>query len=109
MAARAPVAGLGAARVADLLVNVQLPVMLLYARVFRDTAVRTGVRALIREMPSRQVNSVVRRIDEHLIAGRFPLSTAFLQQGALQLMRMYCLEHRCGDCEVGRRTGVARA
>jgi hypothetical protein len=75
--------------------------MLLYARVFRDGTVRTTARALLLELPAPQGNSVVRLIERHLVAGSITMRSAFLQQGALQLYRMYCHSGRCRECEIG--------
>jgi hypothetical protein len=100
-AARAPVAGMGGSRVTDLFVNVVLPIMLLYARVFRDGTVRRTARAMLAELPAPQQNSIVRLVDRQMIKGRIPLRSAFLQQGALQLYRMYCQPERCRECDIG--------
>jgi hypothetical protein len=100
-AARSPVAGLGNSRATDLLVNVILPIMLLYARVFRIAAIRTHARALLMTLPATQQNTVTRKIGRELPGGSHALKSAFLQQGALHLYRLYCHPTRCQECKIG--------
>jgi hypothetical protein len=100
-AARSPVTGLGSSRSTDLLVNVVLPIMLLYARVFRIAVVRSNARALLLDLPAAQQNRVTRKISHELPGGKNVLKSAFLQQGALHLYRLYCQPNRCQECKIG--------
>lgn len=96
-----PVQPLGEVRRDDLIVNTVAPLFLLYARLFRDAAVRDGIMSMLGSYPSLQPNAVTRRIDRHLLRGKVGLHTALHHQGALQLYNYYCKEGRCRECEVG--------
>jgi hypothetical protein len=99
-ATRVQTGGLGAQRVADMVVNVIIPVMLLYARIFHDSTVRSHVRALLGWMPGLQQNTVTRRVAKELVKGRIALRSMLLHQGILQLYRMYCRQGRCRECSI---------
>jgi hypothetical protein len=107
-AARRPVPGLGQGRVIDLAVNVILPIVLLYARVFRDPVVRRTARGMLMDIPEAGHNAVTRHLDRQLLRGRVPLRSAFLQQGTLQLYKMYCRLERCHECELGMTLGFSQ-
>ena len=101
-ASRTSGSGLGASRADDLVVNVILPIVLLYARVFRDATVRRNARAFLADLPPTQQNTICRRVEEQLLGDKVRLGSAFLQQGAIQLYRFYCQLGRCDECEVGK-------
>ncbi len=94
---------IGEGRIDDILVNAIVPVVLLYARIFREQGIRLHARALYEELPRLQENGITRAIQRHAVKERFALTSALLQQGALQLYRFYCLQHRCADCMIGTR------
>jgi hypothetical protein len=97
-----PITSLGETRLDEILLNAVVPVALLYARVFRDSAVRSSALALYRSLKPSQENSVTRLMGNQLLADRLKLHSAALQQGAIQLYKFYCAENRCSECEVGR-------
>jgi hypothetical protein len=53
-------------------------------------------------MPPLEDNGILRKMEKQLLRGKVPMTTAFQQQGALQLYREYCLRKRCLECEIGR-------
>jgi hypothetical protein len=93
---------LGASRIDDILVNTFLPIALLYARVFKDKAVREGAIELLQTLPSLSENSVTRLMAKQLLKGRVKLDSVGAQQGVIQLYKFYCTEERCAECEVGK-------
>jgi hypothetical protein len=97
-----PVTPLGSTRLNEILLNAVVPVSLLYARVFRDSAVRSGVLALYRSFKPSQENSITRLMEKQLFIEKLTLNSAASQQGAIQLYKFYCTEKRCSECEVGR-------
>ncbi len=98
---------LGAARVNDIIINTIIPVVLLYARIFKDSSVGKNVRAMLNSLPPLQENALTEIIQTQLVSDKATLSSALLQQGAIQLFRFYCLPVRCSECAVGRRTTLA--
>ena len=95
------VTALGEARMRELLVNTIFPVALLYARIFKDPAVREHVHALLRSSPACEENSIVRTIESQVVRRRFLLNTAAVQQGAIQLYNYFCSEKQCSECMIG--------
>jgi len=93
---------IGKSRAGEIILNVFFPVSLLYARIFKDKEVREGVLAIFNQCPPQTENTVVRTIDTQLMKRRIKLDSAMLQQGALQLYKLYCMDERCTDCAVGR-------
>ncbi len=94
---------LGEQRIHEIIMNAIAPVMLLYARLFRDNAVRIHTRMLVELLPSTDDNSITRAMTDDLLAGKMHLRTSFMQQGAIQLFKFYCSANRCAECDVGKR------
>jgi hypothetical protein len=100
---------LGSARIGDILVNVVVPIVLLYGRIFKDAAISKHTRALLSALPASQENSITQIIQQQLMKEKKKLSSAQLQQGSIQLYRFYCSPVRCAECAVGRNTTLASA
>lgn len=92
---------LGVSRVREILINVILPVGLLYARTFRDREVREGVLRLCDVLPPGADNRVTQTMERDLFHGRTPRRNASVHQGMLQLYWFYCIKTRCSECEIG--------
>ena len=95
----------GKNRADEIILNVVIPICLLYARIFKDKDVRQGTLKIFEQSPPLSDNTVIRTIDNQLIKGRLKLQSAMLQQGTLQLYKFYCAEKRCGDCLIGKTIG----
>jgi hypothetical protein len=93
---------IGKNRAGEIILNVFFPILLLYARIFKDKEVRQGILDIYTHCPPQTENTVVRTIDSQLIKGKFKLDSAKLQQGSLQLYKLYCIDERCSDCAAGR-------
>ena len=92
---------IGNNRAHDILLNVVIPVCMLYARVFKERDVRESILEIFEKCSAGTKNSIAKMIDEQLLKGKIGIDTAMLQQGALQLYKFYCMERRCGECAVG--------
>jgi hypothetical protein len=88
----------GAQRINEILVNAVIPIVLLYARIFRNGTVQTSAKQLLAAIPPSPMNSITLLLKRDLLRERLPLRSAFLQQGALQLYNFYCRERRCSEC-----------
>lgn len=93
---------IGESRSDDITVNIVLPICLLYARIFRDTAVRQAALKICEGYPPLSHNAIIRTMEDQLTKGKCKLESAMLQQGALQLYKFYCVEERCRECVVGK-------
>jgi hypothetical protein len=92
---------LGEHRMDELIANTIVPLALLYARIFKDPAIRRGALQLFDSLPSPGENSITRCVREQLLRGNIEITSAAFQQGVLQLYKFYCSEERCGECEIG--------
>jgi hypothetical protein len=95
------VTALGASRIREIVVNAVLPVALLYARIFKDKAVREGALDVYQSLPASENNSITRLMEKQLLKGRLSLKNVSRQQAVIQLYKFYCAERRCSDCEFG--------
>jgi hypothetical protein len=94
---------LGTSRIHDIVVNVIIPIVLLYARIFNDHTARGNARKALASLPSSQENNLTGKIQRELLKEKAVLDSALMQQGAIQLYKFYCSPIRCSECEVGRR------
>lgn len=97
----------GAARVYDIMVNVIIPVVLLYARHFNDNAVRRNARLLLAHLRPEQENSVALIMQQQLLKRRVDVDSSLREQGAIHLYRLFCSHLRCAECAVGRTMGLS--
>ena len=93
---------IGKHRADEILLNVVIPICLLYARIFKDKEVRQGILKIYEQCPSLSDNTITRTMENQLLKRRFTLDSAMLQQGAVQLNKCYCVEERCAECAVGK-------
>lgn len=93
---------LGKQRAGEIVLNVVIPLSLLYARIFKDKDVRREVLAMFSECPPASSNAITRIMGRQLLMGKLAVDSAMLQQGMLQLYKFYCMEERCGECAVGK-------
>jgi len=89
---------LGKTRIQEILIQCCFAVALLYARVFKDKAVREGVLDVYRHVPAFENNSVTRLMEKQLLKGKLNLKNISHQQALIQLYSYYCIEGRCAEC-----------
>jgi hypothetical protein len=95
------VTALGTSRIREIIVNAILPIALLYARIFKDKAVREGTLDMYPSLTTSENNSITRLMEKQLLKGRLLLKDVSRQQAVIQLYKFYCTEGRCADCELG--------
>jgi len=96
------VKALGATRTRDIIINTVVPMCLLYARIFRDAAVRHGTIEVYHSMSPSAENEITRLMQQQLLKGRLALDSPGRQQAAIQLYKFYCTEGRCHECDIGK-------
>ncbi len=92
---------IGPSRADEIILNTVIPVVLLYARIFRDAPLRRHVLALYENCAADAPTSITRIMLHQLVQDTVPLDRAMLHQGCYQLYKAYCLEDRCSECPVG--------
>jgi hypothetical protein len=93
---------IGLERVQGIILNTVIPVALLYARIFKDSSVRREALTLYQNLSSAEQNSILKSMWAQLLKERLSVTSAYLQQGAIQLYKFYCVDERCGECEIGK-------
>ena len=99
---------IGDARLHDIIVNAIVPIVLVYARVFRDSVVRSTVLSFLAWLSPGQDNIIERTLQSELLKQKMRLGSALQQQGAVQLFKFYCVPRRCRECEIGKLTPLGR-
>ncbi len=94
---------LGDSRKNDIIVNVIIPFVCLYAKVFGKDDVTERCLAIAADMPLLEENTILRTMQKHLTAGKLRIDFAYQQQGLIQLYKKYCTADRCQECAVGKR------
>ncbi|MBM2840091.1 MAG: hypothetical protein HW412_619 [Bacteroidetes bacterium] len=97
---------IGSERINDLVLNCILPVVLLYARLFKDQVVRTNALVVLESLPAPQENHITRILQQQLLKTRARFDSAFSQQGGIQLYKFFCTPVRCSECEIGKHLGI---
>jgi hypothetical protein len=97
---------LGVDRINDVIVNSLLPLVLSYARLFRDQPLRENALEVLKSFPSLQGNSITRLLQRQLMKEKRGFKSAFEQQGGIHLFKFLCTPVRCSSCEIGRLLGV---
>jgi hypothetical protein len=93
---------IGKNRADDIILNAVVPILMLYARIFKDKEVRQSVIKLFEISPPSAENTITKTITQQIIREKFKLEAAMLQQGAIQLYKFYCVEGKCSECQIGR-------
>jgi hypothetical protein len=94
----------GTERADEIIINVLIPICLLYARVFKKKEVRKNALILFDSIKSKKRNTILNVVEEQLVRKKIKLDSASLYQGAIQLYKFYCIDERCKECEVGKLT-----
>ena len=97
---------IGIERINDLVLNCILPVVLLYARLFKDQGVRTNALKVLESLPALQENHITRLLQRQLFKTKARFTSAFAQQGGIQLYKFFCTPIRCSECEIGKHLGI---
>ncbi len=92
---------IGPSRADEIILNTIIPVILLYARIFRDSLLRRHVLALYESCTAGASTSITKMMVNQLVRDTVSLDRAMLHQGCYQLYKAYCLEDRCSECPVG--------
>ncbi|KAA3657557.1 MAG: DUF2851 family protein [Calditrichaeota bacterium] len=93
---------IGKNRADDLVVNIVLPILLLYASETGDANLNNKLQELFSDYPCLQENSVTRKMRNRLFLHRNQKNelqyTARLQQGLIHLSKNFCLDGDCNKC-----------
>ena len=91
----------GRGRAIDAAVNLFVPTLFLYARLFHDRPLRGAVLAALGSLPRTQENSITRLMERRLLRKRVQIQGPLQQQALIQLYKFYCSQERCTECKIG--------
>ena len=92
----------GKERADEIIINVLIPICLLYARLFKKKEVRKNALSLFESIKSKKRNTILNVVEEQLVRKKVKLDSASFYQGAIQLYKYYCNDERCEECDVGK-------
>lgn len=91
---------IGKEKITEIVINVVIPILLLYARIFRKRELRENVIHTYEKIKINKSNFLIKKMDEELIHKRLKIDNAILYQGLIQLYKFYCLEDKCDECAI---------
>jgi hypothetical protein len=100
---------LGSERIADITVNVIIPLVYLYGEEFNDENIMKNARELFNSLKLHTKNSVIKMMASQLPVNRFNAARASVQQALLQLYNFYCIREKCRECVIGKSLSSAKA
>jgi hypothetical protein len=91
---------IGKERINDILINVIIPVIILYSRIFNDDKLGRNALNLYMKKGEKASSNEISRIMESQL--NIKAGTVSRQQGLIHLHNFYCLEGRCKNCRIGK-------
>ena len=102
---------LGQDRAADIVVNILLPMALVWADTAQSDSLKSAVQCLYDSFPKLQENHVTQQIQTQVFSAQQPIKlispSAKKQQGAIYLHRNFCAPSLCDLCPIIEGGGVA--
>ncbi len=91
---------IGKERITDIIVNVIVPLVSLYAELFDKVNLKSRVEYFYKKEKQKSgANEVIRVMEKQLC---LKVNTMSGEQGLLQLHNFYCVKGKCGTCEIGK-------
>lgn len=100
---------IGSNRAKDIVINIVLPVLYLYACDSNDGMLKNLVRELYARYPKTADNAITKVMTKQLFRGEMKREkprSAIRQQGMVHLQKLYCTPLRCTDCLKLSRKGL---
>lgn len=91
---------LGNEKITEILINVIVPLMLLYARIFKKRELREDTLKIFEQLKVKAPNLVIKKLNEELIREKIKINSAIFYQGLIQLYKFYCIEEKCQECDI---------
>ena len=91
---------IGKDRVSDIIINVVIPLLYSYSKVFSDEDLFIKVKKLYKTSKDNSRNSVLKVMKSQL---EYPSKTIAESQGLIHLHNFFCVHGNCGECKIGER------
>ncbi|RPI14853.1 MAG: DUF2851 family protein [Ignavibacteriae bacterium] len=93
---------LGKQRLNDIIINVIIPIVYLYADVFCKENIRRNVLTFYTQLNINPSNSILDVMEEQLFSNYdIKIKTPAAEQAAIQLYNFYCIREKCETCLIG--------
>lgn len=93
---------IGVARADEIIVNVLLPVLVIYFEIFSQNDAVRRVKELYINYNQKTSNQVVNQVNDVLGLGHSK-DRSICYQGMIELFRNFCVKERCPDCKIGKK------
>jgi hypothetical protein len=93
---------IGVSRVDEIVINVLLPVLLVYFEIFSKTDSVRRVKELYINYTQKTSNQLVNQVNSTLLLGRTK-ERSICYQGMIELFRKYCVREKCLECKIGTK------
>lgn len=91
---------IGKERITDIIVNVILPIVILYSELFNKVNLKARVEYFFKKEKQRSGGNEVIRVMEKQTG--IKVNTIADEQGLIQLHNNYCVKGKCSKCEIGK-------
>lgn len=89
---------IGKEKIIEIIINVVIPILLLYARIFRKRELRENLLKIYEQIKINKSNFLIKKMDEELLHKNIKIDSAILYQGLIHLYKFYCSENKCNEC-----------
>jgi hypothetical protein len=95
---------LGQQRETDIISNVIIPFVYLYAEIFKDDLIKKNILKFYSELKISSDNSIIKLVYRQVLKEKkIRINSPALEQGALHLYHFYCLQEKCNKCVIGKQ------
>lgn len=93
---------IGGQKITEILMNVVIPIILLYARIFKRRELRENTLRIYEQIKVKTSNLIIKKLDAELIRKKLKVNGAIFYQGLIQLYKFYCIEEKCAECAIDK-------
>ena len=93
---------IGLSRADEIIINVILPVMMLYFEIFQNDESARRAKKLYIQYSQKSSNRLVNQVGKTLNVKEH-INQSVYYQGAIEIFRNYCVKDRCLECNIGKK------
>lgn len=93
---------IGLSRADEIIINVVLPVLMLYFEIFQNDESARRAKKLFLQYNQNSSNRLVNQVGKTLKINKH-INQSVYYQGAIEIFRNYCVKEKCLECKIGKR------
>ena len=93
---------IGLSRADEIIINVILPVMMLYFEIFQNDESARRAKKIYIQYSQKSSNRLVNQVGKTLNVKEH-INQSVYYQGAIEIFRNYCVKDRCLECNIGKK------